>query len=94
MSGYGTGSIGERSALNRDPDASNADKWKKKLTPAQQVRITNAFKNMKELTAFGYDFSLSHLTFGERFKGQVISLLRSKIGDLRLSLARFISGDS
>lgn len=80
--------------FNRDPDTSNIDKWKKKLTPAQQVRITNAFKDIKALRDLGYDFSLNHLTFGEKLKGRVVSFLRSKIGDLRLSLARLISGDS
>jgi len=45
----------------QDPHDNNIEKWKKRLSPIQQVRITRAFKDYEELRAFGYDFSLDSL---------------------------------
>jgi hypothetical protein len=45
----------------QDPHENNIEKWKKRLSPIQQVRITRAFKDYQELRAFGYDFSLDSL---------------------------------
>ena len=48
------------------PHDKNVEKWKKQLTPIQQVRITRAFKDYEELRTFGYDFSLEHIPLIKR----------------------------
>ena len=45
----------------RDPDRQDIEKWKKKLTLSQQVRISMAFEGYKEFKQFVYDFSINSL---------------------------------
>lgn len=75
----------------QDPHCKNIEKWRKKLSLLQQVRITRAFKDYEELKAFGYDFSLNNtplikdvfvrgsaifLEMGQRFYMHFLSLVR------------------
>lgn len=50
----------------QDPHDRNVEKWKKRLGPAQQVRITRAFKDYEALRTFGYDLSLDNLPWMKR----------------------------
>ena len=50
----------------QDPHDENIEKWKKRLSPIQQVRITKAFKDYEALRTFGYDFSLDNLPWMKR----------------------------
>lgn len=50
----------------QDPHDKNIEKWKKRLSPIQQVRITRAFKDYEEIRTFGYDFSLDNLPWMKR----------------------------
>ena len=50
----------------QEPHDKNVEKWKKQLSPIQQVRITRAFKDYEGLRNFGYDFSLDHLPWIRR----------------------------
>ena len=51
----------------QEPHNKNIKKWKKRLTPLQQVKITMAFTNCEELRKFGYDFSLNNIPLTKRF---------------------------
>jgi len=50
----------------QNPHDKNIEKWKRRLSPMQQARITRAFKDYEELRTFGYDFSLDHLPWIRR----------------------------
>lgn len=50
----------------QDPHDKNIEKWKKRLSPIQQVRIARAFNDYEELRSFGYDFSLDSLPWVKR----------------------------
>ena len=50
----------------QNPHYNNIEKWKKRLSPIQQARITRAFKDYEELRTFGYDFSLDNLPWIKR----------------------------
>lgn len=45
----------------QNPHDRNIEKWKKRLSLIQQVRVTRVFKNYEELHVLGYDFSLNSL---------------------------------
>lgn len=49
----------------RDPDTSDIDKWKKYLTPSQQVRIAKAFKDFGDVGRFDYDLSTNSLSLSD-----------------------------
>ena len=48
----------DANTYNSDPTTENIHKWKATLTPAQQIAISLAFKDSRELAQLGYDFSL------------------------------------
>jgi Sulfotransferase family len=81
----------------QNPHDKNIEKWKKRLSPMQQVRITRAFKDYAELRTYGYDFSLDHLPWMKRilFTGFVVFLefgrkLYTRLISLSLRIARKI----
>lgn len=77
----------------QDPHDENIEKWKKRLSPIQQVRITRAFKGYEELRTFGYDFSLDNLPWMKRVfvTGFVVFLEFGRKSYMRfISLARRI----
>ena len=45
---------------------SNKEKWKSELSLGQQLRITMAFMDNRELMQYGYDFSVDSLAHGNR----------------------------
>ena len=49
------------------PHDKNIEKWQKRLSSIQQIRISRAFKNYEELQALGYDFSLKDIPQAKRF---------------------------
>jgi len=51
----------------QEPHDGNIEKWKKRLSSIQQIRISRAFKDHKELNALGYDFSLKDISWIKRF---------------------------
>jgi len=51
----------------QEPHDRNIEKWKKRLSAIQQIRVSRAFKHHKELKALGYDFSLRDISGIKRF---------------------------
>jgi hypothetical protein len=51
----------------QEPHDKNIEKWKKRLSSIQQIRISRVFKNYEELQTFGYDFSLKDIPWVKRF---------------------------
>jgi hypothetical protein len=45
----------------------NKEKWKNELSLGQQLKITMAFIDNKNITQYGYDFSVDSLGHGNRF---------------------------
>ena len=72
----------------QDPHDENIEKWKKRLSPIQQVRITRAFKDYEALRPFDYDFSLDNLPWMKRVF-VTVSVVFLEIG--RKLYMRFIS---
>lgn len=60
---------------NRNPDLKSVDKWRTRLTPAQQVAICKAFQRNEDLARLGYDVSLASLGAGVRMAGSVADVL-------------------
>jgi hypothetical protein len=65
----------DRSSFNRDPESKEINKWMKMLRPDQQIRISRRFKNYKELSEYGYDLSLNHLSNWDRIRGLIVFLI-------------------
>jgi hypothetical protein len=55
--------------FNRDPEATEIDKWRDELTLTQQAIIATAFRNDSQLKQLGYDLSMNG------FVGQSLSAL-------------------
>jgi len=51
----------DSASYNRDPHTESIEKWKRDLSPAAQVAITDFFKTNQDLVQLGYDFSLGEL---------------------------------
>jgi len=83
----------DKQSYCRDPEVKEIDKWKRILSSAEQIRITDAFKRWEceeDLQKLGYDLSLDHLNNGEKIFGKSKALLRSTLGDIRLFVRRYI----
>jgi hypothetical protein len=56
----------DENSFNRAPVASEINKWETQLSLVQKAVILLSFHNYKELTDFGYEFSLENLKLGEK----------------------------
>ena len=64
---------------NRNPQTSEIDKWRRTLTPLQQVWVNLAFRDRQELTQAGYDFSLANVSYLDRWLGLALFRLSRTI---------------
>lgn len=82
---------------NQNLAIQNAEKWKKELPLGQQLRVTMAFKDNRELIRYGYDFSLESLTHGHGIlsrKAIYCLFLGKNIFNFAISILRKIPGIS
>jgi len=66
-----------KAQYNANPHTSSMESWKSSLSSQQQLSISKAFQDYKELTDLGYDFSILDMRLSDRLKGFLIdSVLR------------------
>jgi len=81
----------DRKMFRRDPQPGEIEKWKARLTPTQQVRITRAFRHDKRLQDLGYRIDLSHLSRSQRLQGFIAASLIEGMHQVRNQLFKLLS---
>ncbi len=79
-----------KESFNRDPETTSIDKWKKKFTRIQKALISIHFRDMGELTQYGY--YLNDDSFSQKVLIDIISSIR-KLNTTRIGrkfLKRFL----
>lgn len=80
----------DKKMFKRNPDGNSLYKWQQILTPAEQLKISQAFKSCSELSELGYDFSLGHLSYAHRLQGKLILLMKFLLNRFRRLAAYFV----
>jgi hypothetical protein len=63
----------DRETYYSNPHSASLEKWKRTLSPAQQIAVIDAFKENSTLQAFGYDLSSSSLDVKSRIAGKLLN---------------------
>ncbi len=77
----------DKASYNRNPTTESLEKWKKSLSPTQQVAIFNTFGTDNRFAGLGYSLSIEHLTISQR----ITAAANTHIMQLRNKLSRFIN---
>ncbi len=76
----------DKKSYYRPPEAKDVDKWKKNLSPIQQILVTREFRKYEELSSLGYDFSNKHLSRVQRKSLSIILDIRVILNRISTSL--------
>ncbi len=86
--------LGEKAIVNdiwydadsyyRNPETREIEKWRKELSPTQQVIISRHFTGHEELARLGYNFSLDQFSATHRIMGSA----QAALGNMREKMQR------